>query len=204
MILGVTGCPGSGKSVLAASMAERGWILIDADRAGKDVVERDDVILGELSRIFGADILGPEGKLDRRLLARRAFSSPENTRLLNGVVHPALIRRILGMIDLRREAGENAVVDCALIYEWGIEKNFDRVLCVRADEDIRRSRLTSRDNRSPEEIERLFLSQIPEREKVLRADIVLANNGTWEELAAYGLMLAELPHFLRENGSWKK
>jgi dephospho-CoA kinase len=204
MILGVTGCPGSGKSVLAAAMAERGWTLIDADRVGKEVVERDPPMLGELARTFGADILGPEGTLDRRLLARRAFSSPENTRLLNGVVHPVLVRRILGLIELRRTSGENVVVDCALIYEWGIERNFDRVLCVRADEDMRRCRLASRDGRSPEEIDRLFASQFPEREKVLRADIVLANNGTRKELAAYGFMLAGLPYFLRESGSWEK
>ncbi len=203
MILGLTGCPGSGKSVLASVLVERGWALIDADRVGKDVVERDARTLAELVSIFGTDILDPAGKLDRRLLARRAFSSPENTRLLNGAVHPVLIRTILGMIDLRRESGEDVVVDCALIYEWGIERHFDRVLCVRADEDIRRSRLALRDGRSPDEIGRLFSSQIPEREKVLRADIVLANNGTRMELAAYGLMIAELPHFLRESGACK-
>lgn len=204
MILGVTGCPGSGKSVLAAVMVERGWVLIDADRVGKDVVERDVVMLGELARIFGADILGPEGKLDRRLLARRAFSSPENTRLLNGVVHPALVRNILGMIGIRRDSGENTVVDCALIFEWGIEGSFDRVLCVRAEEDRRRNRLALRDGRSTEDIDRLFSSQLPEREKIMRSDIVLANNGTQSELAAYGFMIAELPHFLRESGSWEK
>lgn len=204
MILGVTGCPGSGKSILVRVMADHGWILIDADRVGKDVVEQDIVMLGNLARIFGVDIIGSDKKLDRRLLAQRAFSGPEKTRLLNEVVHPVLIQKILEMIDFRRKTGENVVVDCALIYEWGIEKIFDRVVCVRADENLRRNRLVVRDGRSPEEIDRMFSIQLPEKEKAIQADIVLTNNGTREELAAYGLMLGDLPRFLRESEPWKK
>jgi dephospho-CoA kinase len=167
------------------------------------VVEWDIVILGNLARIFGVDIIGSDKKLDRRLLARRAFSSPEKTRLLNEAVHPQLIGRILEMITFHRNTGGNTIVDCALIYEWGIEKNFDRIICVRADEAIRRSRLTVRDNRSPEEIDRLFSVQLPEDEKVLKADIVFANNGSREELTAYGLMIGDMPRFLRESETWE-
>lgn len=204
MILGVTGCPGSGKSILAAVMSERGWKLIDADRVGRDIVERDAGMREDLSRAFGADIIGVEGALNRRLLARRAFSSPENTRRLNSLVHPALTRHILEMIETERKSGGNTVLDCALIYEWEIGKSLDHVLCVRADKDIRRKRLMIRDGRTPEEIDRLFSIQLPEREKVLRADIVVSNNGNTDELAAYGLMLAELPNFLRESVLWKR
>lgn len=200
MILGITGCPGSGKSVLAKVIASRGWMLIDADLVGREVVEEDEDMLRELARIFGRDILGKDGKLDRRLLARKAFATNENTRKLNRVVHPVLVRRITEKIRDERNAGTHAVVDCALIYEWGIEGLFDLVVCIRADESIRKKRLMERDGRSDEEVERMFSAQLPETVKVQKADIVLTNKDTPENMVIYGLMLADLPRYFREGG----
>jgi dephospho-CoA kinase len=204
MILGITGCPGSGKSELVRVIAEQGWTLVNADRMGKELVEENTEILAELSRLFGSDIIGPGKILDRRLLARRAFSSPENTGKLNRVVHPALIRKISETIAALRMDKENTVVDCALIFEWKIEDMFDYIVCVRAEEEIRRKRLRERDHRSPEDIDRLFNAQLPEREKTLRSHIVLANNDSLKEIVIYGLMLAELPTFGNEAEEWLK
>ncbi len=77
MIIGITGCPGSGKSILAAVIAEQGWVLIDADNLGREVIENDSSILNELSEAFGKDIMDSDGKLNRHLVAKRAFSNPE-------------------------------------------------------------------------------------------------------------------------------
>ncbi len=202
MILGVTGCPGSGKSVLASVIAECGWTLVDADRLGKTVVEDDPDMLGELARIFGEDILGPDGRLDRRLLSRRAFATPDATRQLNRTVHPHLIRRLVEIICSHRDAGRNAVVDCALIFEWDIGDRFDRVICVRAEERIRRNRLFQRDHRSPEEIDRLFAAQLPEAEKAFRSQITITNNGGREDLVALGLLFADLPNTTERARKW--
>ena len=204
MILGITGCPGSGKSVLAKTVASKGWKLIDADLIGREVVEQDAALLKELSSRFGADIMGQDGKLNRRLLAQRAFVDPVSTRRLNDVVHPVLVARITDKIRDGRVSGAHTVVDCALIYEWGIEGLFDRIVCVRAKKDIRKKRLISRDGRSEEEVERMFESQMSEESKVQKADIVFTNNGAVENIIAYGLMLAELPGFDRDIESWKK
>ena len=204
MILGITGCPGSGKSLVAKAIASKGWKLIDADLIGREVVEQDEAIRKELSLTFGADIMEQDGKLNRRLLARRAFVDAENTKKLNDVVHPVLVGRIRDKIKEERIAGTHAVVDCALIYEWGIEGLFDRVVCVRAKEDIRKMRLISRDGRSEEEVERIFASQLPEELKVQKADIVFTNNDAIENMVVYGLMLAELPGFGNEIESWEK
>lgn len=202
MILGVTGAPGSGKSLLVRIMADEGWAVVDADRRGKDVVEGSPDILAALARIFGADIIGPGNALDRRLLARRAFATGDSTRLLNETVHPALIREVTGTLASLREAGTNAVADCALIFEWGIEGCFDRVACLRADESLRRARLAARDRRTPGEISRLFAAQLPEEEKARRSDIILINNGSVERLAAYGFMLANLPRCEERGTRW--
>ncbi|MHB9027736.1 MAG: dephospho-CoA kinase [Candidatus Latescibacterota bacterium] len=204
MILGITGCPGSGKSALAGVIAERGWTLVNADRLGKELVEGNAEILAELSRLFGSDIIGPEGNLDRRLLARRAFSSAEDTGKLNRAVHPALIRKVSETIEALRMDGNDVVVDCALIFEWEIGDRFDRIVCVRAGEAVRRKRLMERDRRSPEDIDRLFAAQLPESVKALRSHIVLANNGSLKDIVIDGLMLAELPKFGSEAERWMK
>jgi dephospho-CoA kinase len=200
MIIGITGCPGSGKSVLAKVIASRGWMLIDADLVGREVVEKDEDMLRVLALIFGRDILGEDGKLDRRLLARKAFASQENTLKLNEVVHPVLIKRITGKIREARNSGKHAVVDCALIYEWGLERLFDLVVCVRADESMRKKRLIERDCRSEEDVEKMFSAQLPETVKVQKADIVISNNARPENMEIFGLMLSDLPGYLREGG----
>ena len=195
MILGITGCPGSGKSMLTDVLVQREWILIDADELGREVVEFNPDVLDELKKSFGSDIINTEGRLDRRLLAARAFAKPEKTKLLNNIVHPRLIRRLKERIENERERNTNSVVDCALIFEWGIEKLFDMVVCVSADESLRKKRLMTRDTRSLPEIEDLFAAQLPECEKMRKADIVIKNNNSVEKLKMFGMLLADLPRY---------
>jgi len=198
MILGLTGCPGSGKSLLAGELARYGWILVDADKIGREVVEHDPVVRRELVRVFGDDICEPDGRLQRRVLARRAFSGSEATRKLNGIVHPVLIGRVKEKVQALRSSKSNSVLDCALIFEWGIEDLCDKVVCVAADEHIRKERLMLRDRRSDEEIENLFAAQFSEDEKIRRADIVIKNNGPIESIHEYGKMFAHLPGYRDE------
>jgi len=198
MILGITGCPGSGKSMLTGILVQREWILIDADELGREVVELNPDVLDELKKTFGSDIINPEGRLDRRLLAVRAFAKPENTKLLNDIVHPRLIRRLKERIEDEKERNTNSVVDCALIFEWEIEKLFDLVVCVSAYENFRKKRLMARDNRSQSEIENLFAAQLPEYEKMRKADIVIKNNNSVEKLKKIGMLLADLPRYYSE------
>jgi len=195
MILGITGCPGSGKSMLTDVLVQREWILIDADELGREVVEFNPDVLDELKRTFGSDIINTEGRLDRRLLAVRAFAKPEKTKLLNNIVHPRLIRRLKERIENERERKTNSVVDCALIFEWGIEKLFDMVVCVSADESLRKKRLMDRDTRSLSEIEDLFAAQLSECEKMRKADIVIKNNNSVEKLKMFGMLLSGIPRY---------
>ena len=196
MIIGITGCPGSGKTLLARSMAEQDWELVDADEMGREVVKDDPQVLEKLALAFGADIVREDGSLDRRALARKAFSEPPKTLLLNGIVHPVLIERILSRISGLREENSDTVLDCALVFEWGIENICDLIVTVQAREDVRRHRLRDRDGRTPEEIEGMFAAQLSEQEKVSRADITVSNNGGPDKIEAFGRLLSELPrHF---------
>ena len=195
MIIGITGCPGSGKSILAGVMADQEWVLVDADEIGHMVVDDDPVVLNKLAEAFGRDILDDDNKLKRHIVAKRAFADKEKTSRLNEIVHPALIDRIKSYICGFRTEKTDAVVDCALIFEWGIEDLFDIVVTVQSHEHLRKERLLIRDGRSSVEIEGIFSAQLPESEKVRRADIVFANNTSPDKIEAYGLMLSELPRY---------
>jgi len=196
MIIAVTGCPGSGKSVLSREIADHGWELVDVDDLGRTVVEDDAGVLAALAAAFGEDILLGDGSLDRRLLAGRAFASREANAALNWIVHPPLIRRLERRIGELRRDGADAVVDCALVFEWGIGGRFDLVICVAADEETRKRRLMSRDGRSESEVHDLFAAQFPEPEKIRRADLVLNNTDADESMIRrFGALLAEAPRF---------
>ena len=195
MVVGVTGCPGSGKSLLAGAIAAHGWLLVDADDIGREVVEGDPEILDKLKDAFGSDILDDEGRLKRRLVAQRAFSESENIRKLNSIVHPKLVDCLKSRIGELRTGHDRIVVDCALILEWGIENLFDVLICVQAHEQTRKERIMKRDRRSSEEVEDIFSAQFQECEKVSKADIVIGNNSSIEKIMLYGLMLSELPRY---------
>ncbi|MFC1537894.1 dephospho-CoA kinase [Candidatus Latescibacterota bacterium] len=193
MVIGITGCPGSGKSALASVLAEQGWALIDADAIGREVVENDSTVLDALANAFGRDIIDSDGKLNRHLVASRAFSTPENNKILNDIVHPSLINRLKSRVRELKAEKANVVVDCALIFEWGIENLFDTIVCVQADEGMRKERIMERDGRSAEDIENLFSAQLAESEKARRSDIVFINNFSPEKIREFGLKLSGLP-----------
>jgi dephospho-CoA kinase len=192
MVIGITGCPGSGKSALAAVLAMQGWAVVDADEIGREVVETDSAVLEDLADAFGADVLNISGKLNRGLVAQRAFSSPENTVKLNDIVHPSLIRRLKSRVGELRSENSNAVVDCALIFEWDIGDLFDTVVCVQADEELRKQRIIARDGRSSGDIENLFAAQLPESEKIKRSDMVFENNFSADKIGEFGLHLSSI------------
>jgi dephospho-CoA kinase len=198
MIVGITGCPGSGKTILAREFSRNGWILLNADDIGREVVEQNKAILDELAEAFGDDILDAEGKLRRRDLRRLAFSDQEKTLKLNSIVHPPLIRLLKQRVDALRISGGNVVVDCALIFEWGIEGIFNEVICVAADIQLRKERIMLRDGSSAREIDDLCAAQFAEIEKIRRAGIIIKNNGSVESLKVYGRLFAHLPEYSEE------
>ena len=84
-----------------------------------------------------------------------------------------------------------------MIFEWEIENLFDFVVCVSSDEKLRKKRLMERDNRSYAEIDGLFSAQLPEHEKMRRADIVIKNDDSVENMTVLGKMLAEIHRYYR-------
>ena len=103
--LGITGRSGCGKSTVTAVFAAHGVPLADADQLSREILLPGSPLLPQLAARFGGDILKPDGTLDRRLLADRAFATPEGKAALDSLTHPAIVARIRAAKQAAQAAG---------------------------------------------------------------------------------------------------
>ena len=179
MIIGLTGGVACGKSSAVAYVIKYGATVIDADKISKEVSESKQII-DEICRQFGKDVASA-GKLERKKLAKIVFGDKEKLEKLNSIMHPPIIEKIKAEIEKNREK-KLVIVDIPLLYEVGFEKYMDKVIVVSAPFEIQLSRLLARDNRDYETAVAMINSQLPLSEKRKKADIVIENGGTKEEL----------------------
>lgn len=145
-ILGLTGPTGAGKSTVAEEFRRQGATVLDCDRIAREVTTVCQPCLQELRQEFGAEVFFPDGTLNRKELAARAFSSPEKTKRLNAITHPWICRRIEQEIARFRQAGGGVLVlDAPLLLEAGADALCDRVLAVLAPVSLRFARIVARD-----------------------------------------------------------
>lgn len=149
-LVGLTGKTGAGKSTVSKYLSEKGAYIIDGDIVAREVLVDDTSLIARLCDAFG-NILAPDGTLDRRALARAAFSTPENTDKLNKIIHPAINKAIHQKADKAFDEYEVVVVDAAAIIESGYADECDMLYVVHAPEDIRLQRIMKRDNISEED-----------------------------------------------------
>jgi dephospho-CoA kinase len=182
--VGITGSLGSGKSTVAALLRERGYPVLDADALAR---EGRVVLREEICRAFPEACR--EGALDERALARLVFSDEEKLQLLEGLLHPYVRRRLEEEMARLSEAwpGDGAkapllFLEIPLLFEVGWEKALDRTLVVAAPLEARLERVRLRSGLSREEALAREARQLPQEEKVRRADYVLWNTGDLDRL----------------------
>jgi dephospho-CoA kinase len=178
--VGLTGGIASGKSLVAAELAARGAIIIDADVLARDVVEPGTPALAAIVDRFGAPVLS-EGGLDRARLAQIVFADPLARRDLERIVHPAVRTRAA---ELERAAGDAAIVVhvIPLLVETGQQEDFDFVVTVDVDHETQIKRLMARNGYSRAEAESRIAAQASREERVNAADVVLRNAGSVTQL----------------------
>lgn len=175
-VIGLTGPTGAGKSTVSRALAGHGWYVADGDAYARLVTAAGSPVLSALTRAFGDDLLLPSGALDRRLLAARAFSSPDATALLNEITHPAITARIFGDLEKAGQDGfDTAVIDAAALIESGIAERCDLVAVVTAPPDIRLERILARDVLTREEALRRMEAQKNEAYYERFADSIIRN-----------------------------
>lgn len=180
MILGLTGSIGSGKSSVATLLEQLGAFVIRADEIARQVVAPGTPALQEISRRFGPEVLRKDGALDRQRMAEIVFGDPTRRKELEDIIHPRVREREEDLI--RGHRGHPLVVlEIPLLFETGAERMCDAVAVVTVDERKRAQRLREGRGMSEAEMERRLSAQMPERDKVRRADYVIDNSGTLEE-----------------------
>lgn len=183
-ITGVCGGSGSGKSTVCAALAKNGALVIDADKTAREITGKGSPVLQKLSEAFGGDILDENGELKRRELASRAFSSPENTRLLTLITNPAIIDLCRERAEKAVKEGKNVIIDAPLLFSSGLDKICDKTVFVTAPEDVRTQRIMKRDGISEAEAKKRISAQREEMKLSEKADVILENgkNTDIEEL----------------------
>ena len=192
--VGLTGNVASGKTVVADRWREAGVRVIDADRLGHDVLREDETVRKALVEAFGEDILDTTGAVDRDRLREKAFATDEGLRRLNAIVHPPLVARLRTELEEAEADGEPiAVVDAALIFEFGFDQELDAIVLVTAPRDLRVERLRRSRGFNRATIDRVMAAQLPDAEKEAASDYVIVNEGSLEALqAAADRVLAEI------------
>ncbi len=182
-IYGLTGPTGAGKTTVAALLAQKGFHVVDCDRLARRVTEKGSPTLQTLAAAFGADILLPDGTLERKALARKAFASPENEQKLNAITHPAITALARQEILACREQTSRVLVDAALLFASELYDYCFKTIVVTADPDVRQKRIMERDHLTQDEAAARMRAQPDAADYERRGDIVIRNNGGEIDLA---------------------
>lgn len=205
--VGLTGGLGSGKSTVAGFLRALGAEVIEADELGRALMEPGHSVYEEIVRVFGPEVVGAEGRLNRARLAELAFQGGRLNEL-NAIVHPAVIAAQQRWMEaaFQRNPAVVAVIESALIFEverdarargelesvlsdW--RRRIDRVVVVTAPDELKIARYVARlalagsaHQAAEADARRRLAHQIPDAEKAARADYIIDNNGDISSLEA--------------------
>ena len=173
--VGVTGGIGSGKTTVCTLFEMLGVPVYYADDRAKELMTQDVELVRSVRQQFGDRAYTNEGALDRGYLAQAVFADAGKLKKLNALVHPAVQHDFEHWT--KQQNAPYVIKEAALIYEAGSDKMLDTVIVVTADEEERIRRIMARDGVSREEVASRMKNQLPQVEKVRRADLVIDNNG---------------------------
>lgn len=170
MLIGITGGIGSGKSTIAAELAKRGYAVYDSDREAKRIIVHNPAVRSQVETLFGSDVFDGDTYLTGKVAAQ-VFANPDLLHRLNAIVHPAV------RFDVEHWAKGKDIcfVECAILYESGLNTLCDKVIYVDAPEEVRIARTVARDHSNAERVRARISAQKNNARDI--ADIVLLNDG---------------------------
>ena len=181
-VLGLVGPAGGGKSTVARALAADGARVVEADRVGHEVTERDPDVRAALVADYGPGVYRADGTLDRAQVAARVFADPAALERLNRVVHPRIVERLRAEVAAASEG--LLVLDAALLLDWGFERECDGVLAVLASRERSVERLVRSRGWSEAEARARLAAARSNESFAAHADETVWNEGGADELLA--------------------
>ncbi|NUQ80116.1 MAG: dephospho-CoA kinase [Bacteroidetes bacterium] len=181
--VGITGGIASGKSLAAAWFERSGFPVFYADLVAKSIPETNAEVRSALIGYFGEQAFLPDNRLNRPFLASAIFGSEENRLWMNQLIHPLVLQAFKTFCN-EHDTAEMIIHEAALIYQSGFDKHLDFVIFISASEELRINRALSRGMDSPEAVRQRIMAQGDLTVFEKKADFLLFNTGTPEELEA--------------------
>lgn len=179
----VTGGAGSGKTSVCNRLKELGVKVISADEMAREAVAPGSEALTKIVRYFGDTVLLSDGTLNRKILRRMIIDDDEARLALERFLHYEIIKLIhRNVVSAEKEGCRMVVIEVPLLFELDMKERFDWVVVVSADKELRVKRLMERDQTSRDAAEDLINVQMPDEDKVGRADYVVRNEDSMETL----------------------
>jgi dephospho-CoA kinase len=179
-VIGITGGIGSGKTAVTNLFAELGITVVDADIAARIVVEPGRPALAAIAERFGPTMLKTDGTLDRAAMRTRIFSNPEDKLWLEQLLHPRISAEIQHQLKSANSA--YVILVSPLLIEGDQHKFCQRILVVDVPEEMQLQRTIQRDKNDAEQVKRIIASQATREQRLQRADDVIENTGSLEQL----------------------
>jgi dephospho-CoA kinase len=181
-ILGLTGGIGAGKTAVSDALAKKGVCIVDADVIARDVVAPNSDGLQAIVDKFGPNILQNDGTLNRAALRTLIFSNESHKNWLNNLLHPMIRESIVN--KLAKATSRYVVLSAPLLFENQLDVLCDHTLLVDVNEKTQLQRTTQRDKVSNEQVKKIIAAQMSRQDKSNKADTILNNNGTVEQMHA--------------------
>ena len=189
--IAITGGIGSGKSSVSKIVESFGFPVIKADDLAKELMLKDESIKKKIIKAFGKESFTENG-INTKYLADNVFSNKDKVDKINSIIHPPTIKKIEEISKKLFEKHNLVFVESALVYEAKIQKLFDYVILIYAEEEIRIARKIENDNMNRLDVEKRMSFQIPDEKKTDRAHFVIDNNTTLAELESRTKFVIEL------------
>lgn len=182
LIVGLSGGIATGKTSVARIFSLLGALIIDADMIARKVVEPKGKAWQEVVASFGEEVLNEDLSINRQRLAELAFSQKALLQRLNEITHPEIIAEIEKQLKEMQTEGRIIILDAPLLIEAGLTNLVDKLIVVSASEETQMERLVKRNGLTKKAVENRISAQMPLPEKIAKADIVIDNDGSEEEL----------------------
>ncbi|MGJ1392402.1 dephospho-CoA kinase [Sphingobacterium spiritivorum] len=173
--IGITGGIGAGKSIICNIFKVLGIPVYNADQEAKDIMIKSEKVRTALTETFGKETYFEDGSLNRAFLSSKVFGDEAQLKLLNGIVHPAVIRA--GEEWAQKQTAAYSLKEAALLFETGSYRQLDYTILVTAPEDIRIARVVARDHTEAEKVRDRISKQMSDKEKSELADFIVINDG---------------------------